>query len=86
MPKKIAAFTPYFTEEQADQVRAAFQAADMEEGYTSLSDLIVAGTIGEVNRLQRRHNQARKWDPVTAGSMRRGQRTYEELQHRKEDI
>jgi hypothetical protein len=83
--KKIPAFTPYFTEEEAGQVRAAFQAAGAAEGYASVSDLIVAATMREVKRLQRRHNQGRTWEPVPPGALRRGQRTREELQHRKHD-
>lgn len=84
MAKKIAAFTPYFTEAEADQVRAAFLAAGGAEGYASVSDLIVGATMREVKRLQRRHNQGRNWDPVPAGALRRGQRTKDELQHRHE--
>ncbi|MFB8369797.1 hypothetical protein ACFC25_10590 [Pseudarthrobacter sp. NPDC055928] len=84
--KKVAAFTPYYTEEQAGQVRAAFLAAGEAEGFASISDLIVAGTMREVRRLQRRHNEGRKWDPVPAGTLRPGQRTRGELQHRKEGL
>jgi hypothetical protein len=83
--KKIPAFTPYFTAEEADQVRAAFQTTGALESYASVSDLIVGATMREVKRLQRRHNQGRKWEPVPADALRRGQRTREELQHRKED-
>lgn len=32
-----------------------------------------------------RHNQGRKWEPVPAGSLRHGQGTRDELQHRHED-
>lgn len=73
--KRIAAFTPYFTEEQADQVRAALQAAGLLEGYASLSDFVVSATMREVKRLQRKYNGGRKWAGVPAGSMRRGRRT-----------
>lgn len=82
--KKVAAFTPYFTEDEAGQVRAAFLAAGHLEGDASVSDLIVRATMREVKRLQRRHNQGKKWDPVPAGALRRGQRTKDELQHRNE--
>jgi hypothetical protein len=82
--KKIAAFTPYFTEDEAGQVRAAFLAAGHVEGDASVSDFIVRATMREVKRLQRRHNQGRKWDPVPAGALRRGQRTRDELQRRNE--
>jgi hypothetical protein len=80
--KKIAAFTPYFTEDEAGQVRAAFLAAGHLEGDASVSDFIVRATMREVKRLQRRHNAGRTWDPVPAGALRRGQRTKDELQHR----
>jgi hypothetical protein len=82
--KKVAAFTPYFTEDEAGQVRAAFLAAGHLEGDASMSDLIVRATMREVKRLQRRHNQGKTWDPVPAGALRRGQRTRDELQHRNE--
>ena len=57
--KKVAAFTPYFTEDEAGQVRAAFLAAGHLEGDASVSDFIVRATMREVKRLQRRHNQGR---------------------------
>ena len=82
--KRIPAFTPYFTEEEANQVRAAFLATGHLEGDASVSDFIVRATMREVKRLQRKHNQGRKWDPAPAGSLRRGQRTRDEIQHREE--
>ena len=82
--KKIAAFTPYFTEDEAGQVRAAFLAAGPLEGDASVSDFIVRATMREVKRLERKHNHGRKWEPAPAGSLRRGQRTRDELQHRNE--
>lgn len=48
-------------------------------------DLIVRTTMRELKRLQRRHDGGRKWDPVPAGPLRRGQRTKDELQHRNQD-
>ncbi|MGG6382437.1 ParB family protein [Paenarthrobacter sp. NEAU-H11] len=85
-PKKIAAFTPYYTEEQAGQVRAAFVAAGKtEEGDASVSDFIVRATMREVKRLQRKYNGGKPWPPVKAGELRRGQRTMDEMQHRNED-
>lgn len=83
--RKIAAFTPYFSEEEAGQVRAAFLAAGPAEGDASVSDFIVRATMREVKRLQRKHHQGMKWDPVPPGSLRRGQRTRDELRHRNED-
>ena len=82
--KKIAAFTPYFTEDEAGQVRAAFLAAGRLEGDASVSDFIVRATMREVKRLQRRHNAGRVWVPVPAGALRRGQRTRDEIRHRNE--
>ncbi|TAP39094.1 hypothetical protein EYS21_22895 [Arthrobacter sp. S39] len=75
MTKPTSHITPYFTQAQADQVRAALQAAGPLEGYASLSDLVVAATMREVKRLQRKHNGGRKWADVPAGSMRPGRRT-----------
>ncbi len=83
--KRIAAFTPYFTEDEANQVRAAFLAAGHLEGDASVSDFIVRATMREVKRLQRRHNGGKAWEPAPPGSLRRGQRTRDELQHRTED-
>lgn len=84
-PKSFPAFTPYYTEEQAGQVRAAFKAAGLQEGDASVSDLIVRATIREVKRLQRKYNGGKAWAPVEAGELRRGQRTRDELQHRNEE-
>jgi hypothetical protein len=83
--KKIAAFTPYFTEDEAGQVRAAFLATGHLEGDASVSDFIVRATMREVKRLQRKHNGGKTWHPVMAGELRRGQRTKDEMQHRNEE-
>ena len=84
--KKIAAFTPYYTEEQADEVRAAFvNAGKTEEGDASVSDFIVRASMREAKRLQRKYNGGKPWPPVQAGELRRGQRTMDEMQHRNED-
>jgi hypothetical protein len=80
--KRIAAFTPYFTEDEAGQVRAAFQAAGHLEGDASVSDFIVRATMREVKRLQRKHHQGQAWEPVPAGQLRRGQRTLNEIRQR----
>lgn len=85
-PKKIAAFTPYYTEVEAEQVRAAFvNAGKTEEGDASLSDFIVRASMREVKRLQRKYNAGKPWPPVKAGELRRGQRTMDEIRHREED-
>ena len=81
--QKPASFTPYFTEADAGQVRAAFLAAGEAEGYGSVSDLIEAATLREVRRLQRKHNRGRKWEPAPAGALRPGRRTVEEQQRRQ---
>jgi hypothetical protein len=83
--KKVAKFTPYYTEDQAGQVRAAFQAAGLQEGDASVSDFIVRATMREVKRLQRKYNGGKAWPPVEAGGLRRGQRTMDEMQHQSED-
>ena len=84
-PRRIAAVTPYYTEDEAGQVRAAFLAAGQDEGDASVSDFIVRATMREVKRLQRKHNGSKAWPPVMAGELRRGQRTRDEMQHRSED-
>ncbi|MGY4542512.1 hypothetical protein ACVWY0_002436 [Arthrobacter sp. UYNi723] len=83
--KKVAAFTPYYTEDQAGQVRAAFKATGLLEGDASVSDLIVRASMREVKRLQRKYNGGKAWTPVQSGELRRGQRTRDEIQHRNED-
>jgi hypothetical protein len=83
-PRKVASFTPYFTEDQAGQVRAAFLAAGEAEGDASVSDFIIRATMREVKRLQRKYNGGKPWPPVKAGELRRGQRTMDEMQHRNE--
>jgi Centromere-binding protein ParB C-terminal len=85
-PKKIAAFTPYYTQEQAEEVRAAFvNAGKTEEGDASVSDFIVRASMREAKRLQRKYNGGKPWPPVQAGELRRGQRTMDEMQHRSEE-
>ncbi|WP_461165345.1 ParB family protein [Arthrobacter sp. R4-81] len=85
LPKKNKSFSPYFTEADADQVRAAVQEAGHLEGYASITDLIEAATLRELKRLQRKYNGGKKWPGVPAGALRPGRRTREELQHRNED-
>ena len=83
-PKRFPAFTPYYTEDQAGQVRAAFKAAGLQEGDASVSDLIVRATMREVKRLQRKYNAGKPWPPVPAGGLRPGQRTMDEMRQRDE--
>jgi len=83
-PKKVPAFTPYYTEEQAGQVRAAFLETGAAEGEASVSDLIVQATMREVRRRQRKYNGGKPWPPVPAGGLRRGQRTMDEMRQRDE--
>ena len=75
---KPASFTPYFTEEAAGQVRAAFLAAGKAEGYASVSELIEAATLLGIRRLARKYNEGKNWDPAPPGSLRPGQRTRDE--------
>ncbi|KRE60561.1 hypothetical protein ASG92_21690 [Arthrobacter sp. Soil736] len=84
MDKKNKSFSPYFTESDAEQVRAAFLAAGHLEGYASITELIEAATMREVRRLRRRHNAGRKWPGVPAGALRPGRRTREELRQHYE--
>ncbi|WP_350224166.1 LacI family DNA-binding transcriptional regulator [Pseudarthrobacter sp. fls2-241-R2A-127] len=73
--KSIAHINPYFTPDQAAQIRAALQAVGPGEGYVSLSDLVVAATMEEVKRLQQKYNGGRSWPGVPAGMIRRGRPT-----------
>ncbi|BCW78448.1 MULTISPECIES: ParB family protein [Micrococcaceae] len=82
--KSAAHINPYFTADQADQVRAALQAAGPGEGYASLSDLVVAATMEEVKRLQRKYNEGQTWPGIPAGKLRRGRPTLGEATTRKE--
>lgn len=84
-PKKVPAFTPYYTEDQAGQVRAAFLETGEVEGEASVSDFIVRATMREVKRRQRKYNGGKPWPPVQAGELRRGQRTMDEMKHRNEE-
>lgn len=77
---------PYFTPAQAAQVRAALQAAGLDEGYVSLSDLVVAATMAEVKRLQWKYNGGRAWRGVAAGKIRQGRPTRGELMRREERL
>lgn len=76
--QKPSSFAPYFTTNDADQVRAAFLAAGQQEGYASISELIEAATLREVKRLQRKHNNGQPWKGAGPGSLRPGQRTRSE--------
>jgi hypothetical protein len=80
--RKPASFTPYFTQKDADQVRAAFLSTGPAEGYASVTDLIEKAVLKEVRRLQRKHNGGRPWEPVPPGGLRPGRRTRTEEAHR----
>lgn len=84
IPRKTKSVSPYFTEDDADQIRAAVNAVGHLEGYASITELVEAATLRELRRLQRKYNGGRKWPGIPAGQMRRGQRTRDEMQHRKE--
>jgi len=82
--KSSAHISPYFTPIQAAQVRAALQAAGPREGYSSVSDLVVAATMEEVKRLQRKYNDGRSWTGVPPGMIRRGRPTRGEVLRRED--
>ncbi|WP_336885642.1 ParB family protein [Arthrobacter sp. FW306-05-C] len=82
--RPAAHINPYFTDVQAAQVRAALEAAGPGEGYASLSDLVVAATMEEVKRLQRKYNEGRAWPGIPAGKIRRGRPTRGEATTRKD--
>jgi len=82
--KSVAHINPYFTADQAAQIRAALKAAGPEEGYASLSDLVVAATLEEVKRLQRKYNEGRTWPGIPAGKIRRGRPTLGESRTRND--
>lgn len=66
--RKPAFFTPYFTQEDAGWVRAAFRAAGAAEGCASVSDLIEKAVLKEVRRVQPKYNGGMPWEPVLPGS------------------
>lgn len=76
--KKTKTVSPYFTEDDVDQIRAAVLAVGHLEGYPSITALVEAATLRELRRLQRKYNGGKKWAGVPAGRMRPGQRTREE--------
>lgn len=84
LPKKNKSVSPYFTEDDVEQIRAAVEAVGRLEGYASMSDLVETATLKELKRLQRKHNGGKKWPGIPAGQLRRGRRTREETAHRKE--
>jgi len=78
LPKKTKSVSPYFTEEDADQIRAALNAVGHLEGYASITELVETATLRELRRLQRKYNGGRKWPGIPAGQLRPGRRTQEE--------
>ena len=78
IPKKTKSVSPYFTEDDADQIRAAVLAVGHLEGYPSITALVEAATLRELRRLQRKYNGGKKWLGIPAGRLRPGQRTREE--------
>ena len=69
---KPAIFTTYFRVEDADQVRAVFEAVGTEEGYGSISEMIEALTLRELKRLQRKHHGGKPWPGIPASPGRAG--------------
>jgi hypothetical protein len=84
IPKKNKTISPYFTEEDANQIRAAVDAVGQLEGYASITDLVEAATLRELRRLQRKYNKGKKWPGIPAGRLRPGRRTREESQRHQE--
>lgn len=82
--RKPASFTPYFTQEDAGKVRAAFLSKGTAEGYASVSDLIEKAGLKEVRRLQHKHNGGQPFEPVPPGALRTGRRNRGEEKHRTE--
>jgi len=85
IPRKTKTVSPYFTEDDADQIRAAVQTVGHLEGYASITALVEAATLRELRRLQRKYNGGRRWPGIPAGQMRPGQRTREEIQRHEQD-
>lgn len=81
--RKTKTISAYFSQDDADQIRAAVQAVGKIEGYPSITALVEAATLRELRRVQRKYNGGRKWRGVPAGRMRPGQRTLTELQHQE---
>lgn len=86
IPKKTKSVSPYFTEDDADQIRAALNAVGRLEGYASITELVEAATLRELRRLQRKYNGGRKWPGIPAGQARRGRRTREEVHRRDQRL
>ncbi|WP_423185101.1 ParB family protein [Arthrobacter sp. NyZ413] len=87
LPKAVAkdkTATPYFTEEDMNQIRAAVNAVGRLEGYASITDLIEAATLRELKRLQRKHNHGDPWEGIGPGILRRGRRTRAETAARED--
>lgn len=82
IPKKTKTISPYFTEADTDQIRAALKAVGHLEGYASITELVEAATLRELRRLQRKYNGGRKWPGLPAGQARPGRRTREEVRRR----
>jgi hypothetical protein len=70
--EKPSSFSPYFRAEDADQVRAAFEAVGKQENHSSISELIEAATLRELKRLQRKYNGGKPWPGVPASPGRAG--------------
>ena len=79
VPKKTKTVSPYFTETDAEQIRAAVRAVGHLEGYASITELVEAATLRELKRLQRKYNGGKKWPGVPAGQLRPGRRTRDEV-------
>jgi hypothetical protein len=83
LEKKTKTVTPYFTETDTAQIRAAVRAVGHLEGYASISELVEAATLRELRRLQRKYNGGKKWPGIPAGVLRPGRRARDEADHSK---
>lgn len=70
-----SSITAKFTRDDAEQIRAAVKAVGLQEGYASVNDFVEAAVQRELRRVQRKHNQGRKWPGLPSGALRPGRRT-----------
>lgn len=74
------------TRDDAEQIRAVVKAVGFEEGYASANDFVEAAIRRELRRLQRKHNNGRKWPGVPSGQLRPGRRTKEETARHEDRV
>lgn len=67
-----------FTRDDAEQIRAVLKAVGLMEGYGSANDFVESAVRRELQGVQRKYNNGRKWPGVPSGALRPGRRTREE--------